>query len=106
MALKRISYYVDGKKKIIGVEVCDTLSKKFMGLMFRKNSSPLLFTFNKNKTLSIHSFFCKPFRAVWLDDKFHSTRVVDVKTWKLNISGRGKYLLEIPLSSIKGNRNI
>ena len=109
MALKKITYYVDGKKKMIKVKVCDTLSKKFMGLMFRKNSPPLLFVFNKNKTLSIHSLFCKPFRAVWLDDKFRSTKVTDVKTWKLNISGRGKYLLEVPFSSIKsaiGNRNI
>jgi len=97
MALKKITYYVDGKKKVVGGKVCDTLFKKFMGLMFRKNSPPLLFVFDKNKALLIHSFFCKPFRAIWLDDKFHSTKIVDVKNWKFNISGRGKYLLEIPL---------
>jgi len=97
MALKKITYYVDGKKKTVGVKICDSPIKKFIGLMFQKNSPPLLFIFNKNKVLSIHSFFCKPFRAIWLDDKFRSTKVIDVKTWKLNISGRGKFLLEISL---------
>ncbi|MCK4649642.1 DUF192 domain-containing protein [Candidatus Pacearchaeota archaeon] len=96
-----VVYYIDGKKRTIKAKICDTPTKKFIGLMFQKNSPPLLFVFNKNKTLSIHSLFCKPFRALFLDDKFHATKVIDVKTWKLNISGKGKYLLEIPLPSTK-----
>jgi uncharacterized membrane protein (UPF0127 family) len=75
----------------------DTPWKKFCGLMFKSSSPPLLFTFKKEKTLSIHSLFCKPFKAVWLDEKFQATKVLEVKTWKLNISGKGKYLLEIPI---------
>ncbi len=97
MVLKKITYYIGKEKKNIGVKLCDTPTKKFNGLMFQKKSPPLLFVFNKNKTLSIHSLFCKPFKAIWLDEKFHATKVVEVYRWKINISGCGKYLLEIPL---------
>ena len=97
MKLKKITYYINDKKKTIKANLRDTPLKKFTGLMFKKSSPPLLFIFNKNKTLSIHSLFCRPFKAIWLDEKFNATKVIDVKTWKLNISGHGKYLLEIPL---------
>ena len=94
MAMKKITYFVDGKKKELEVKLCDTLLKKFAGLIFRRNSPPLLFVFNKEKKFSIHSIFCKPFTAIWLDDKMHATKITKVKNWKTNISGRGKYLLE------------
>jgi uncharacterized membrane protein (UPF0127 family) len=100
MVLKTISYFVEGKKKKIKVKVCDTPVKKISGLMFKERSPPLLFIFKKNKNLSMHSFFCKPFKAIWLDDKMHSTKIMDINNWKLNISGKGRYLLEIPSSSI------
>ena len=116
MALKIITYSTDGKKKKIKVKICDTPSKKFLGLMFRKHSPPLLFIFNKNKILSIHSFFCKPFKAIWLDEKMQATKIVDVKTWKPNILGKGKFLLEVPVllendefpstNTVVDNRNI
>jgi len=98
MVLKEIEYFTKGKSKKIEVEVCDSLTKKIRGLMFRKNSFPLLFIFNKEKKISIHSLFCRPFTAVWLNEKKRSTKIVVVKKWKFNISGRGKYLLEIPIS--------
>lgn len=101
MTKKEITYFMEGKKKKIEVELCDTPLKKFSGLMFRKNSPPLLFVFNKNKKLSIHSFFCKPFRVVWLDENMRATKFVDVKKWRPNFSGRGKYLLEIPITTKK-----
>jgi len=44
MALKQITYLEGNKKNKINVEVCDTILKKSRGLMFRKNSPPLLFT--------------------------------------------------------------
>lgn len=99
MALEKITYYVGGKRKTIKAKVLKSVSEKGAGLMFRKNSPPLFFVFDKNKTLSIHSLFCKPFKAIWLDEKMRSTKVIDVKTWKLNISGHGKYLLEVPLTT-------
>ncbi len=103
MVLKTITYFIDDKKKKIKVELCDTIFKKFLGLMFRKNSPPLLFIFDENKTISIHSLFCKPFKAIWFDKKMHATKIVVVENWKLNISGKGKYLLEIPIP-LKNNK--
>jgi uncharacterized membrane protein (UPF0127 family) len=99
MVLKNITYKIKNKPHKIKAKPLTTIIQKARGLMFKNNSSPLLFVFNKNKTLSIHSFFCKPFRAIWLDEKMQATKIVDVKNWKLNISGKGKYLLEIPTTS-------
>ncbi len=99
MVLKKITYQIKNKKHTIKAKPLTTIIQKARGLMFKNNSPPLLFIFNKNKTLSIHSFFCKPFRAIWLNEKMRATKIVDVKNWRLNISGKGKYLLEIPTSS-------
>ena len=101
MVLKKITYIVDGKNKKIKVKLCETFLKKLSGLMFRKDSLPLLFKFNKEKTLSIHSFFCKPFTAIWLDEKMNATKVLEINNWKPNLTGRGKYLLEIPRTTSK-----
>jgi hypothetical protein len=65
--------------------------------MFRKNSPPVLFPFRNEGKISIHSFFCRPFTAVWLDKNKKSTKQVNVNRWLPNISGNGMYLLEIPL---------
>ena len=40
--MKTITYFIEGKKERIKVKVCDTPLKKFSGLMFRRNSPPLL----------------------------------------------------------------
>ena len=100
--MKRINYFVDGKKRIIEGELCDTPWKKFKGLMFRRNFPPLFFVFRREISLSIHSFFCKPFRAIWLDKDMKSTKNVVVDRWLPSINGKGKYLLEIPLSFENG----
>ena len=97
MVLEKISYFVKGKKKVIEVKKVTPLST---GLMFRRSSPPLLFVLNKEQNFSIISFFCKPFRAIWLDKNMKSTQVVDVKKWIWRIPGRGKYLLEIPLRTV------
>ncbi|MBP7708517.1 DUF192 domain-containing protein [Candidatus Pacearchaeota archaeon] len=99
MTLPIFTYYNNGKKTKIPVEVCDTIWKKFRGLMFRQTSPALLFLFKKNQTIAIHSFFCKPFRAIWLDDKKRVVKFLEIKNWRPNFSCYGKYLLEIPLSS-------
>ena len=99
MVLKKITYQIKNKPHTIKAKPLTTILKKTRGLMFKSNSPPLLFIFNKTKTLSIHSIFCKPFKAIWLDDKMQTTRVANVNSWKLNISGKGKYLLEIPSTS-------
>ncbi len=98
MVLKQIIYFHKGKKKNLEVKICKSFWSKFTGLMFKKNSSPLLFVFNKNKKISIHSLFCNPFKAIWLDDKMNVTKIIRTNKWKLNIFGNGKFLLEIPLT--------
>jgi len=100
MVLENFTYYLDGKKKSIKIKPMKTILQKFSGLMFKSNSPALLFIFNKEKTLSIHSFFCRPFKAIWLDKNKKTTKSIIIKNWKPNFSGRGKYLLEIPLPTI------
>lgn len=98
MKLQRFIYYnKNNQKKTIQVQICKSLWSKASGLMFKKNSPPLLFVFNKEKDLSIHSFFCKPFQAVWIDKNKKVTKTLEIKTGGFNFSGNGKYLLEIPL---------
>lgn len=97
--LSPITYYIKGKKKTVKAKILSNPLEKAIGLMFKKNSPPLLFTKNSLNYNPITSIFCKPFRAIWLDEKMQSTKVIDVKNWKINISGYGKYLLEIPLNN-------
>ena len=101
-SLEKFTYITEkNKKRTIKVKVCKSIWSKFSGLMFRKNSPPLLFVFKKEQTLSIHSFFCKPFKAAWIDDKKKITKFIEIKKWRASFSGKGKYLLEIPLSTTK-----
>ena len=93
MVLENFTYTTSGKKKTIKVKQVTTFST---GLMFQKKSPPLLFELNKPRKFSIHSFFCKPFTAIWLNEKKQATKIKNIKNWKLKISGKGKYLLEIP----------
>ncbi len=101
MVLEEITYTSNGKRKKIKAKIVNSFKGKFRGLMFKKNSPPLLFVFKKEKKLSIHSLFCKPFRAIWLDKNMNVTKIIDDKGWKLNISGKGKYILEIPNVTLK-----
>jgi uncharacterized membrane protein (UPF0127 family) len=65
--------------------------------MFRQTSPALVFLFEKNQNISIHSFFCKPFKAIWLDENKKVVKILEIKKWKPHFSAHGKYLLEIPL---------
>ena len=90
--------FADGKeKKTIRVRVCDNLASKFSGLMFRSHSLPLLFVFRKETNIIIHSFFCRKFLGIWLDEKRKVVKKEIVRPWRFSISGRGKYLLEVLL---------
>ncbi len=95
--MQNFTYLSNNKKKTIEVEVCKSLWSKLSGLMFRKESPPLLFVFNKEKQLNIHSFFCKPFVAIWLNKNKEIIKKKHVSPWNSCVSGRGKYLLEIPI---------
>ena len=82
------------------VRKCKNVLSKTRGLMFKKNSKPLLFVFKKLIKQSIHSFFCQPFIAIWFDND----KIVDVKlikSWAVSIKPKEKFnkLLEIPSNS-------
>ena len=93
----KFNFEFNGKKFNLEVEECKTIFEKTKGLMFRKRSLPLLFYFNKETKEPIHSFFCKPFFAIW----FKGDKVIDgkfVKPWRISIKSKEKFdkLLEIP----------
>ncbi len=64
--------------------------------MFGFNRKPLFFIFKSKKRRAIHSFFCKPFIAIWFDGEeiIHSRLI---KGWKFSIRPKKKFnrLLEI-----------
>ncbi len=97
-----MKFKFDYKGKDIELEVreCKNISSKISGLMFKKKSKPLLFVFKKLGKPAIHSFFCKPFLAIW----FNGNRIVDeklIKSKRILIQPKAKFdkLLEIPLDS-------
>jgi len=90
------------KGKILEVEECKTTLQKLRGLMFRRQSKPLLFIFSKPTRQPIHSFFCKPFTAVWLN----KGKIIDeklVKPYCISIQPKARFtqLVEIPLEGCK-----
>lgn len=94
MTLVNFEYFIkQKKKKTLMVKPVSILST---GLMFRSKSPPLLFKLKKERKFSIHSFFCKPFKAIWLDKNKKSTKILYVQPRRV-VSGKGMYLIEIPL---------
>jgi uncharacterized membrane protein (UPF0127 family) len=93
-------FYIRNKKIKIKAKLCKSLWSKFTGLMFKTESKPLLFIFNKEKKLSIHSFFCKPFFAVWISSSRKAEKILKINKWRSGFSGAGKYILEIPKSDV------
>ena len=84
------------KNEIIDVEEMKGFGK-IRGLMFRKKSKPLLFRFKKPTRQRIHSFFCRPFRAIWMiNGKVVEER--DVKPFNFSIKPKQAFteLVEIP----------
>ncbi len=95
MKTKRVSI----KGKIFEAEICESPFSKFRGLMFRKQPKPLLFLFDGPTRLSIHSFFCKPFRAVWLNkNKIIDDKIVVPYCFSVKPKEEFTSLLEIPLN--------
>ena len=92
----KFNFKYAGNEISLNVRVLKNVFAQARGLMFRKKSLPLLFIFKNKKTRAIHSFFCKPFIAIW----FNGDRIVDVKKvkpWKISIKPLEKFdrLLEV-----------
>ncbi len=71
----KFNFKYKGKEFNLEVKECKTFFSKVHGLMFKKNSKPLLFIFSKSSKEAIHSFFCVPFIAIW----FNKKNIVDIK---------------------------
>jgi len=89
------------KDFIINVKECKSILSQARGLMFKKNSKPLLFIFKNKKRRAVHSFFCVPFIAIWFDED----KVIEIKnlnSWRFSIKPKEKFnkLLEIPSNNI------
>lgn len=84
--------------------MADTMLKRAIGIMFRKKlTKPLVFPFSSEQIISIHSFFCIPFDAVFLDK---NKRVVElngnVKPFSfITTKRKSHYLVEMPAGSIE-----
>lgn len=95
--IKKFNFNYKNKKFIMKIKECNNFFSKIFGLMFRKNSKPLLFNFKRPIRISIHSFFCRPFIVIW----FLNKRVVDIKridSYKISIKPKNEFdkILEIP----------
>ena len=97
MVVKNFRFKIKNKEQNIKVRECKNLFSKAIGLMFKKNSSSLLFIFKKPTSQPIHSFFCKTFIAVWfLKDKIIEIKLINKKLLSIKPKQEFDRLLEIP----------
>lgn len=71
--------------------------RRYTGLMFQKEVQPLVFKFKEPTIVCIHSFFCKPFYAIW----FREGKIIEVRLIQPNLDNikpKEKFdmLIEIP----------
>ena len=97
------------KNKKIGISAKNvSFLGKFTGLMFRtKNTSNLIFKFNKKNLLAIHSCFVFfDFLAVWLDDENNVLDFKMVNPFRIHVCSKKPFtkLLEVPIN--KNNEEI
>jgi uncharacterized membrane protein (UPF0127 family) len=94
----RMNVFHGGKSIAVNVRKVGLLGMA-RGLMFKSsNTNNLLFEFSCERKIAIHSLFCKPFLAVWLDAGKRVTKTELIDKWRFHIGGRGGYLIEIPVN--------
>ena len=98
--LKNIS-----KNKIIAKNYvkCYDWASKFFGLMFKKNITPLIFIFNKERIVSLHSFFVKfPIDIVFLNELFEVVELKkNMRPYQFYTpKNKALFILELPEHSI------
>lgn len=103
MEKKKINLNYQGKKFPLDLFVVPK-SLHWLGLMFsrRLRAKALLFEFDREVKMSIHSFFVFfSFLAIWLDSKGKIIEIRKVNPFNFGVSPRKKYkfLIEIPISS-------
>lgn len=88
-----------GKEILIEDLIKAERMKKFTGLMFKgKDAQAMLFEFPKGKR-TIHSYFCKPFLAIWLNNgKIVEHRLVSPNKPAIIPESEFNQLIEIPMN--------
>ncbi|MFH0831927.1 MAG: DUF192 domain-containing protein [archaeon] len=77
--------------------ICRTFFSKLRGKMFSFSEEPLLFVFDKERKISLHTFFCfMPLEIKWLDRNMKVTKKILMKPCSF-AAGYGKYVLEVPI---------
>ncbi len=88
-----------GKKRIFASFKQMDEVNQWVGLMFsRKVTKPLLFS--GNGKISIHSFFCPVFEAVFLDKSGKIVKAVKVKPWTPLVAAKAFFLFEMPPGTV------
>lgn len=76
---------------------------RFIGLMFRTSQTKsLLFDFNKDVKIPIHSFFVFfPFLAIWVDEEnnFIEKRIVFPFSFSVSPENKFRRLIEVPINA-------
>jgi uncharacterized membrane protein (UPF0127 family) len=96
--------YRGRKLAIEPLEICNSLWKRSIGLMFssKEKSKAKIFVFQNPTQMSIHSFFVFfPFFAVWIDE---NGKILDkrlVLPWMFSVKPKQPYtrLIEIPINA-------
>lgn len=97
MEFKKINLSYRGEKIKLSLREMRGINKG-LGLMAYRNNA-LLFDFNGPVFSPIHSFFCKSFVAIWLDEKGAIVDIKIVKPWRLSVAPDESFskLIEIPI---------
>ena len=84
------------------MKVCRCLLSKIRAEMFRPKPIPLLFIFNKEQIVSLHTFFVmKPIDIAFVDGKAKVSRIIrSLRPWKF-CSGNARYIIEMPSGTMK-----
>jgi len=101
-AIRKFSVKLEGKAASISARKVSFLGKA-LGLMFRsRNTSNLLFDFERKSNIGLHSLFVFfPFMVIWLDDKNNVLDWQIAKPFSWHISSQCDFskIIEVPLNS-------
>jgi uncharacterized membrane protein (UPF0127 family) len=88
---------LNGKKVTVKARICKNLWQQATGKMFSFSKEPLIFIFDKEKHVSIHTYFCfKPLIVIWMTEDGKITRAEKIKPFSKPRSSNAKYIIEIP----------
>jgi len=95
--MPKVNIYFKNKKVTLKCEVADNFLKRAFGIMFKRNFKPVLFKFEKKQNICIHSFFCPPFIAIFLNEKKKVIQIKKIDPFSIFTSKPANYLIEVPI---------